>query len=70
MVPSRKLCDKSLSKFEISFVLPKRKQERLSKATYIVVIVEASLLVGIDPFNWFQLRSLKIHAEISAIYFK
>jgi hypothetical protein len=30
------------------------------------VILEASLLVGIGPFNLFQLRSLKIHARSSS----
>lgn len=52
---------------EISCILPK-KTRKMSKGTYIVVIVEASLLVGIGPFNWFQLRSLKVYTGISTKY--
>jgi hypothetical protein len=49
---------------EISGVLQK-KTSKMSTDTYIVVIFEESLLVGIDPFNWFQLRSLKAYTGIS-----
>jgi hypothetical protein len=42
-------------------IAPEGEKALENKNSYIVVIFVESLFVGMDPVNWFQLRSLQHH---------